>query len=464
MTQQSQPDLADIDRSRGRPGAVTAGTATLESRAPTRTGRLAALGGRPAVPRALRNLAWPLITDADRAAVLDVLASGRLISNTDGETAVSDLEQRWASRVGAAHCVGTSNGTTALTLALAALGIGPGDEVIVPALSFIASGLAPLHQMAVPVFADIDPVTFTLDPRSAASLITRRTAAIMPVHLHGQPADMAALTALAQRAGLAVIEDAAQAHGAAYQGRQVGSLGTAAGFSLQVTKNLPSCGEGGLLTTDDDEVARKARMARQFGEVIEPGQSRDYVSHLLGWNHKLSAVQAGFTLSQLDRFDEYEAARQANVGRFLSRLAELPGLVVPAAAPGTTHAWHILRFRLDPVAAGIPGVTAPAMRAALHRLLRAEGVPVSRYQLMPLPDQKVFSDRIGFGRGYPWTATGAVPSADCPVARQVIADSLTLQKRHLNPDAGPALDRYADGFEKVWDALDTVAALAGTAS
>ncbi|HEX8007974.1 MAG TPA: DegT/DnrJ/EryC1/StrS family aminotransferase [Trebonia sp.] len=464
MTEQSRPDQVDVDRARRCPGAATAASAPLERHRPTRLGRLAALGGRPAVPATLRNMAWPLITDADRAAVLDVLASGRLVSNTDGETAVSALEQRWASRIGVAHCVGTSNGTTALALALAALGIGPGDEVIVPALSFIASGLAPLHQMAVPVFADIDPVTFTIDPQSAASLVTRRTAAIMPVHLHGQPADMDALMALARRRGLAIIEDAAQAHGATYQGRPVGSLGTAAGFSLQVTKNLPSCGEGGLLTTNDDEVARKARMARQFGEVIEPGQPRDYISYLLGWNHKLSAVQAGFTLSQLDRFDEYEAARQANVGRFLSRLAELPGLIVPAAAAGTTHAWHILRFRFDPVAAGIPDVTAPAMRAALHRLLRAEGVPVSRYQLMPLPDQKVIADRIGFGRGYPWTAAPSAPSADYPVARQVIGDSLTLQKRHLNPDAGPALDRYADGFEKVWDALETVAALAGTAS
>jgi dTDP-4-amino-4,6-dideoxygalactose transaminase len=356
--------------------------------------------------------------------------------------------------------VATSNGTTALTLALAALGIGPGDEVIVPALSFIASGLAPLHQMAVPVFADIDPVTFTVDPERVAAAVTPRTAAILPVHLHGQPADMDGLLAVARRAGLAVLEDAAQAHGATYRGRQVGSLGDAAGFSLQVTKNLPTCGEGGLLSTDDAELARAARMARQFGEVIEPGQDRDYISHRLGWNHKLSAVQAGFTLSQLDRFDEYEAARQANVSAFLARLAELPGVVVPRPAPGTTHAWHILRLRFDPAAAGLPDVTPAAMRAALHRLLRAEGVPVSRYQLMPLPRQRVFTDRTGFGHGYPWALTEPAPEPDCPVAEQVVADSLALQKRHLNPTAGAALQRYADGFEKVWRHLDAVALLA----
>ena len=346
-------------------------------------------------------------------------------------------------------------------MALAALGIGPGDEVIVPALSFIASALAPLHQMAVPVFADVDPVTFTMDPARAEALVTPRTAAILPVHLHGQPAALQELMALAHRHGLAVVEDAAQAHGARYGARPVGGLGAAGAFSLQVTKNLPTCGEGGLLTTDDAELARRARMARQFGEVIEPGADRDYVAHLLGWNHKLSAVQAGFTLAQLQRFDAYEAARQANVPAFLARLADLPGLTVPTVAPGTTHAWHILRFRFDPVAAGLDGVSPAAFRAALHRLLRAEGVPVSRYQLMALPEQKVFAERIGFGRGHPWAATTAAePVAPHPVTDAVIADSLALQRRHLHPDAGPALQAYADGFVKVWDHLDTVAVLA----
>lgn len=139
----------------------------------------------------------------------------------------------------------------------------------------------------------------------------------------------------------------------------------------------------------------------------------------------------------------------------------MPGLIAPAAAPGTTHAWHILRFRFDPVAAGMPDVHPEALRAVLHRLLRAEGVPVSRYQLMPLPRQRVFVERTGFGRGYPWAAaTQPAPVGEHPVATQVIADSLTLQKRHLNPEAGEALQRYADGFEKVWHQLDTVATIA----
>ena len=433
----------------GPAGATTAGP-----------GQLAIFGGAPAVTAPRQHTAWPVVTDADRAAVLAAL-DGPLVSDTDGGTPVSALERRWAQRCGTEYCVATSNGTTALSLCLAALEIGPGDEVIVPALSFIASGLAPLHQMAVPVFADVDPVYFNIDPAAVAAAITPYTAAIMPVHLHGQPADMDAIGAIARAHGLAVIEDAAQAQGACYHGRPAGSLGDMAAFSLQVSKNLPTCGEGGLITTSDTGLADRARRSRQFGEVIEPGAERDYVSHHLGWNAKLSSVQAAFTLSQLDRFDDYTARRNAAVAAFLSRLTALPGLTVPTAAPGTSHAWHILRFRLDPAAAGLDGVSPARFRDVLRRLLRAEGVPVSRYQLMPLPDQRVFTERDGFGRGYPWAAGDPRDSAGCPVARAIIDDSLTIQKRHLNPAAHDTLQQYADGFEKVWRHLDVAGQLAG---
>lgn len=422
--------------------------------------RLAMFGGVRAVPRELPGTNWPVVTDEDRAAVLAAL-DGPLVSDTDGETPVSQLEERWARRCGAQYCVATCNGTAALALSLSALGIGPGDEVIVPALSMIASGLTPMHNMAIPVFADIDPVTFNLDPAAVREVITPRTAAILPVHLHGQPADMDGIGALAGRHGLAVVEDGAQAQGATHHGRVIGSIGDVTAFSLQFTKNLPTCGEGGLLTTNNPEVAMKARMSRQFGEVIEAGRPRDYISHRLGWNAKLSSVQAAFTLSQLDRFDSYAKQRHANVTAFLDRLRALPGILVPAAVPGTEHAWYMLRFRLDPDAAGLDGVRPARFRAAVHRLLRAEGVPVSRYQVKTLPDQQVFTERVGFGAGYPWTAAAPGPAADCPVARAVIDDSLTLQKRHLNPQAGPALERYAGGFEKVWRHLDSAARLAG---
>ncbi|MFI8962672.1 DegT/DnrJ/EryC1/StrS family aminotransferase [Streptomyces sp. NPDC053493] len=428
--------------------------------------KLAAFGGSPAVPKDRRHVEWPLVEDEDRKAVIDALDGARLVSNSDGANPVSTLEERWARRFGYDHCVAVSTGTAALSLALAALGVGPGDEVIVPALSFIATGLAPVHQMAVPVFADVDPVTFNIDPDDIERRITDRTKAIIPVHLHGAPADMDRITDIARRHGLAVIEDAAQAPGATHRGRPVGSIGDAGAFSLQATKNIPTCGEGGLLVTGSAELAEAVRKGRQFGEVIEAGRDRDYISYGLGWNHKMNALQAAFTDAQLARFDSYESARQRNVTEFLGRLAELPGLRVPTALPDTTHAWHILRFRFDGAAFGLDGVRPEALRSALRRLLRAEGVPMSQYQLMPLPDQKVFVDRVGFGSGYPWTVTGAsapTPGEGYEVTRAIIADSLTLQKRHLHPGSGELLGFYADAFEKVWANPDMVATLAGAA-
>ena len=426
---------------------------------------LAVFGGEPAVPRALRRVPWPVVTDADRAAVLGVLDSGRLVGTAEGETAVPELERRWAEQVEVGHCVAVSNGTTAISLALAGLGIGPGDEVIVPALSFIATALGPLHQMAVPVFADIDPVTFNLDPADVARRITPRTRAIVAVHLHGLPADLDALTELARRHGLAVVEDAAQAHGARLHGRPVGGLGAVGAFSLQVSKNLPTCGEGGLVTTDDAALAGRIRQARQFGEVIEDGRPRDYISYRLGWNAKINPIQAAFAASQLDRFDAYEKMRQANIPPLLARLAALPGITVPTVGPDRTHAWHILRFRFDPAALGLAGVPPEAFCRVVRRLLRAEGVPLSRYQLLPLPEQTVFTERIGFGGGYPWTAAGgASEPGTYPVTSAVLADSLTLQKRHLHPDSGPLLQRYADAVEKVWEHREVLASMATAAA
>ncbi|MYU20481.1 DegT/DnrJ/EryC1/StrS family aminotransferase [Streptomyces sp. SID8352] len=422
--------------------------------------RLAMLGGARAVPRTHRIPAWPLVTDADREAVLRSLSSGRFTTAAVGEREIESLEREWAERTGTRHCVMVSNGTAALSVALGALGVEPGDEVIVPALSFIASAVAPLHVLAVPVFVDIDPRTYNMVPELIEAAITPRTRAVVVVHLHGLPAEMDEIRAVADRHGLAVVEDAAQAHGAAYRGRTVGSIGEVNTFSLNVSKNLATCGEGGLITTDDDGVARRAAMLRQFGEVATKKAERSYVGHLLGFNHKPNAIQAAFTRSRLERFDEEAKLRDENVRRFLGRLAALPGLLVPEVPDDRDHAWHILRFRTDPGAWDLAAGYAGPLRAALMRALRAEGVPAGHYQMMSLPQQRVFRERLGFG-GLPWQLPGVAPRAyraeDQPTALAVIDDSFTLQKAHLSPSAGPLLSAYADAFEKVWAHRDVVA-------
>lgn len=413
------------------------------------------------------EIGWPVVTAAERDAVLRVLDSGRFTSNSNGDGEVQLLEREWAGYVGVPHCAAVSNGTAAINLALGALDLGPGEEILVPALTFIGSAIGAVQRLMVPVFVDIDPVTFTLDPVAAEAAVTPRTRAILAVHLHGLPCDMAALRAVADRHGLRLIEDAAQAQGARYRGVRAGALGDVATFSMNVTKNLPTCGEGGLVTTSRSDVHERVVLSRQFGEDLRPGRDRDYVSRLLAGNEKLSAMQAAFGRAQLARLDEYNVARDANVRALLARLDALAGVVVPTCPAGSEHVWHILRIRFDPVAAGLDDVASGPFRAAVHRALRAEGVPVMPYQLVPLPGQRAFQTRAGFGAGYPWDLPGAVAPdyriEDYPIALAVIEDSLTLQRWHLNPRSGPALRRVAEAFEKVFTNVSVLADLARSA-
>ena len=417
--------------------------------------KLAMLGGPRAVPRDRRIPAWPVVTEKDKEAVQRVMDGGRFTSASSGEREIDGLERDWAAEVGTRYCVAVSNGTTALSLAIAAAGIGAGDEVIVPALSFIASAIAPLHVSAIPVFADIDPVSFNIDPEAAEAAITPRTRAILVVHLHGLPADLTELAAVARRHDLILIEDAAQAHGARYQGISVGSFGAVNAFSLNVSKNLATCGEGGLVTTDDEDLGRRVRMMRQFGEVIPDRGARSYVSHMLGWNHKPSAIQCAFTRSQLTRFRDDAAARDDNVRSFLGRLAELPWLAGPRRPDDRSHVWHILRFLVDPAAFGLGPEYAWPVRAVTMRALRAEGVPASFYQMLPLPGQRLFQSAEYGGR---------YRAADFPVTQQVIDGSFAIQKAHLHPDACPLLDLYADAAEKVWVHRGSIAEQASAAA
>jgi dTDP-4-amino-4,6-dideoxygalactose transaminase len=270
---------------------------------------------------------------------------------------------------------------------------------------------------------------------------------------------MDALRGVAGRHGLALIEDAAQAHGALYRGRRVGSLGDAGCFSLNYTKNLPTCGEGGLLTTDDADLAADVTRRRQFGESFVNGGRRDYVSEQLGWNHKLNCIQAAFTRSQLVRFPDYDRRRKVNIERMLARLAALPGILTPSPPAGSTHAYHILRLRFSPERAGLEGVAPSAFRDTVQKVLRAEGVPLSVYQRVSLAEHPAFAPGGGWAGDLPWSLGGRRPQPDTPVCERVLADSLTLQRRHLNPDTGPLLERYATAFEKVWEHLDVLAAL-----
>lgn len=276
-------------------------------------------------------ISCPSITDAERRAVLAVLDSGTLAQGP----LTAMLEERVAALVGVRHCVATSSGTAALHLALLAHGIGPGDEVVTTPFSFVATVNAILLVGATPVFADIDPATYNIDPSGVEALVTARTRAILVAHLYGQACDIGPLAELAQRRGLVLIEDACQALGATYRGRPVGSFGTGV-FSLYATKNI-AAGEGGLITTNDDAVAERCRMLRSHG-------MRDrYQYELLGYNYRMSDIHAAIALAQLDRADTLIGRRAANAAWFSERIETVD---TPQVAPGRSHVWHQYTVRV----------------------------------------------------------------------------------------------------------------------
>jgi dTDP-4-amino-4,6-dideoxygalactose transaminase/acetyltransferase-like isoleucine patch superfamily enzyme len=307
----------------------------------------------------------------DEEAVLSVLRSGHLAAGVW----VDELEHDFARIHGTTHAVAVSNGTVALVAALRANGIGPGDEVITSPLTFVATLGSILEVGATARFADVAD-DLTLDPAALAALITPKTKAVLPVHLYGLPASMSEISGIAREGGLAIIEDAAQAHGAGVDAGQVGSFGTGT-FSLYGTKNI-TCGEGGLITTSDDEIAAKLRLLRNHGM-----QARyDYV--MPGSNYRLTDIQAAIAVTQLRKLPEIAAARSRNAARLSAGLSGLDGLTLPSIPPGRTHAWHQYTVRVAP-AAGID-------RDQLAKFLAGAGIDSMAYYPRLVHDYPCFRE------------------------------------------------------------------------
>ncbi|WP_295617144.1 DegT/DnrJ/EryC1/StrS aminotransferase family protein [Chamaesiphon sp. GL140_3_metabinner_50] len=312
------------------------------------------------------------------AAVLEVLASGAYI----GGSVVRDFEQQFASYVGTTECVGCNSGTDALYLALRAMKIGAGDEVITTPFTFIATAETISEAGAKPVFVDIDLATFNLDLSQLAAAITPRTRAIMPVHLFGNPLDLTKLMSIATQHNLIVIEDCAQATGAKWNGKQVGSIGHFGCFSFFPTKNLGACGDGGAITVNDPALAADLRMYR------EHGSRQRYYHEAIGVNSRLDAIQAAVLQVKLQHLDRWNQQRAKVAAIYQELLANVPNIITPQATPGGESAWNQYTIRLVAPA----GIDAAAYRDRVRASLLEVGVISMIYYPLPLHLQEVYRD------------------------------------------------------------------------
>jgi len=310
------------------------------------------------------------------AAVARVLDSSRFVLGAEGAA----LEAELAAMCGVPHAVGVASGTDALRLTFAALGIGPGDEVITPAFSFVASASTIVMAGARPVFVDVDPETYALDAAAVERALTPRTRAIVPVHLYGHPAALDRLADLARGRGLALVEDAAQAIGAAYAGRPVGAWGDAACLSFYPTKNLGACGDAGMVLTRRDDVAARLRRVRHHGD----GGRYRHVE--LGWCSRLDEVQAALLRVKLRRLDAWTEARRRVALRYRAGLAELAGLGLglPVERPPARHVYHLFTVRHP-------------RRDALAQALAEAGVGTAVHYPVPVPAQPMFAGGVERG-------------------------------------------------------------------
>lgn len=356
----------------------------------------------------LKALHEPISADLSNA-INRVMRNASFIQGSE----VKAFEEAFAHYLGVSQCVAVNSGTAALHLALLALGIGAGDEVITVAHTFIATSEAISAVSARPVFVDVDPVSYTMDPARVEAAITRRTRAILPVHLYGNLAEMDSLLAIAKRHNLLLVEDACQAHGAQYKGRMAGSMGIAGCFSFYPGKNLGACGEGGALVTSDEALAKKVRMLREHGSV------KKYEHALPGYNFRMEGMQGAVLAVKLPHLDGWNDRRRALAERYNQRLAE-QGIVLPKEQAGARHVYHLYVIQAED-------------REALRDHLAQRGIETGLHYPVPLHQQEAYAS-LGYRTG------------DFPVTEKVAQHILSLP---MYPDMRlEAVDYVSDAIRE----------------
>jgi dTDP-4-amino-4,6-dideoxygalactose transaminase len=411
---------------------------------------------------------------AEKAAVAAVMDSDRLSgffgspgNHWLGGPQVRGFERKWADAYGFKHAISVNSWTTGLTTAVGAIGIEPGDEVIVSPYTMSASATAVVFYGGIPVFADIDPATFNLTADTIRPCITPRTKAILLVHLFGQAADMDPILALAREHGLKVIEDAAQAPGVHYKGRPVGAIGDIGGFSLNYHKHIHT-GEGGMLVTNDDKLALRSQLIRNHAENFIETFELDEIDNLIGSNYRLTELQAAIGIAQLDRLDGHLKTRQRLGAHLTAALQGLPGITPAHVSPGSEHAYYLYPIRYDAKVTGLSRARfAAAVNAELPKPQHVEQTALIEGYVRPLHLAPMYQRKIGIGRsGFPWSHNPGVhydygPGL-CPVAERMKNEELLLTSLVREPLVEGDLDDLVAAMRKVLAAGDRRAPATGS--
>lgn len=378
--------------------------------------KLAIFGGKQVREKSFPS--YPIITEDEIKVVNDVIKSGKLStfhSSFSGGEKVREFENKFAEYHGVKHGIALNSCTAALHVAVAAADVGPGDEVIVPPYTFTSTATSVLMHNAIPIFVDVDPETYNLDPKKIEEKITPRTKAIIPVHLLGNPAEMDSIMEIANENNLIVIEDCAQSPGAMYKKKLMGTIGQLGAFSFQETKNMMT-GEGGMIITNDSNLADRCQMVRNHGEAFYYNKPRSYLSNILGWNYRMTEIEAAIGIEQLKKLDKLNDIRIKNSKFLIKKLSKTSCLKPQKITPGSKHVYHIFGMTFNEDEIGIS-------RNRFVEAIRAEGIQLTTGYPRPLYENPLFKEKIVYGnKGCPFTChlydgkaeykTGMCPEAE----------------------------------------------------
>jgi dTDP-4-amino-4,6-dideoxygalactose transaminase len=429
--------------------------------------KLALLGGTPVNSRPIPS--YNTIGAAEKAAVMEVLDSGELSGFVAapgdwfwGGKRVKALEAAFCKHFGKKHAIAVNSATSGLHAALMAMDLTPGDEVIVSPYTMHASATMIVMCGGIPVFADIDPATYCITPESVEALVTPRTKGIVAVNIFGHPADLDRLKTIADKHGLFLLEDNAQAPDAIYRGRKTATIGDAGVFSFNRHKTM-QCGEGGVIITDDDRIAKKAALFRNHGETVVGAWGETDLVNTLGVNYRMCEMEAAVALIQFNKLAELNAARIALCDRISANLADVPGITPPQVMADCRHVYYFYVMQYDEAVTGIP-------RDLFVKAFMAEGLPVRGGYLKPLYMEPMYQKKAGIGRdGFPWSLTEAgrkisYAKGICPTVEHLQEKRVLLTAYMYPPLTTADMDRYVEAMQKVLANRDALLASAAAAA